>query len=295
MKAKTASRTAQYMALFRAIETARPKSKRLFTDPYAINFLDRRLQRVTKFSALPFIGQFIPGIIHKKGPGAFSSGIARTKFIDDLLESSIKEGSQQVIILGAGFDTRSFRLDFLKNISVIEIDHPDTSNYKLSVLKKLSGHLPQNVTFRQADFNQQSLNEIATQSKIIFSIPTTVIWEGVTNYLTREAVDNTFAFTEMFKPSFTIIFTYVDKDVLDNPNHFKGTEKLFANLKENEEQWIFGFDPKEVSNYLKQYGLKLIEDLNAAEYRNRYIPERKNISEGYEFYRVAVAKKEKRE
>lgn len=290
MKANIASRTAQYMALFRAVETAQPKSKRLFTDPYAINFLDNKLQRVTKISTLPFIGQFIPKLIHKKGIGAISSGIARTKYIDDLLESSINKGSRQVIILGAGFDTRSIRLGFLKNISVIEIDHPDTSKYKLNVLQKLLGHLPQNVTFQQADFNKQSLNEIALQAKIDFSISTTVIWEGVTNYLTQEAVDNTFAFTTLFKSSFTIIFSYVDKDVLDNPHHFKGTEKLFANLEENEEQWTFGFDPREVGGYLKQYDLKLIEDLNATEYRNRYIPKRTGILEGYEFYRVATAK-----
>jgi len=291
MKANAASRTAQYMALFRAIETVQSKSKRLFADPYAIHFLDSRLRRVTRISQLPLIGQFISKIIHRKGIGALSSGIARTKYIDDLLGGSIKEGSQQVIILGAGFDTRSVRLDFLKNISVIEIDHPDTSNHKQKILKNLVGHLPQNVGFQQADFNKQSLNEIAPGAKINFSIPTTVIWEGVTNYLTEEAVDDTFVFTKLFKSSFTIIFTYIDKDVLDNPNHFKGTETLFANLKENEEQWIFGFDPKEVSLYLKQYNLKLIEDLNATEYRNRYMPERTGISEGYEFYRVAVAKK----
>jgi len=293
MKANTTSRTAQYMALFRAVETTRPKSKRLFTDPFAINFLDKRLQIVTKISALPFIGQFIPSIIHKKGNGAISSGIARTKYIDDLLENSVKEGSRQVIILGAGFDTRCIRLDFLKNASVIEIDHPDTSNYKANVLKKSVGHLPQNVTFQQADFNKQSLTEIASRAKINFSIPTTIIWEGVTNYLTKEAVDNTFAFTKMFSSSFTIIFTYIDKNVLENPNHFKGTEKIFANLKENEEEWIFGFDPKKVRTYLQQYDLKLVEDLNAIEYRNRYMPERQNISEGYEFYRVAVAKNDK--
>jgi len=292
MKANTASRTAQYMALFRAIETARPKSNRLFTDSYAINFLDGRLRRVTKISRLPFIGQFIPGIIHKKGNGAISSGIARTKYIDDLLESSIKNGSRQIIILGAGFDTRSVRLDFLKNISVVEIDHPDTSNYKVNVLKNL-GCLPANVIFQQADFNKQSLTEITAAARINFSIPTTIIWEGVTNYLTKGAVDNTFAFTTVFKSSFNIIFTYIDKDVLENPNHFKGTEKLFANLKENEEEWTFGFDPKDVRNYLEQYNLELVEDLNATEYRIRYMPERVDISEGYEFYRVAVAKNNK--
>jgi len=291
MKSNNASRTAQYMALFRAVETTRPKSKRLFADPYAINFLDKDLQRVIKIAALPLIGRLIPRLIHKKGMGAISSGIARTKYIDDLLEAAIKEGSRQVIILGAGFDTRSIRLDFLKNILIIEIDHPDTSNFKLAIFKKNIGQLPRNVTFQQVDFNRQSLNEIAEQARINFSLPTTIIWEGVTNYLTKQAVDKTFHFTKQFVSPFNMIFTYIDKDVLENPQHFKGTEKLFANLKDNEEQWTFGFDPGELTSYLQQFNLTLKEDLNATEYRMRYMPERTGILNGYEFYRVVSAKR----
>lgn len=291
MKHQTASRTAQYMALFRAVETKRPKVKRLFDDQYAINFLDTGLQKVVKLSALPFFRNFIPKLIHKKGLGAISSGIARTKYIDDLLKRAVETGTKQVIILGAGFDVRSLRLEFLKNLSVIEIDHPDTSNYKLNILKKSGRLLPSNVSFHQADFNKQSLNEISEQAKIDFSLPTTIIWEGVTNYLTANAIDNTFEFTKKFNSLLTIIFTYIDKDVLENPDHFKGTEKLFTNLKENEEQWTFGFSPNELGNYLQQFHLTLAEDLNATEYRNRYISERKGILDGYEFYRVAIAER----
>jgi hypothetical protein len=62
-------------------------------------------------------------------------------------------------------------------------------------------------------------------------------------------------------------------------------------LKRNEEQWTFGFNPNELSSYLKRFGLVLIEDLNATEYRNRYMPHRQGILEGYEFYHVAIAKR----
>lgn len=111
MKVNTPSRTARYMTLFRAIETARPADKRLFTDSYAINFLDSGLKMATRFSGLPFIGSLIPKIIHNKALGALSSGTARTKFIDDLLLQTIQNGIQQVLILGAGFDTRALRLE----------------------------------------------------------------------------------------------------------------------------------------------------------------------------------------
>ena len=291
MKPHTASRTAQYMALFRAIESSRPNSKRLFSDPYAVKFLDNQLQLVVKLSHLPLLRNYIPKLIHNKGIGAISSGIARTKYIDDLLEKTIKEGCKQLIILGAGFDTRPIRLEFLKQLKVIEIDHPDTSNFKQDIFKKEIDHLPNNISFQQADFNKQTLNEIAENAHINFSLPTTIIWEGVTNYLTREAIDRTFEFTKKFSPPFNIIFTYIDKDVLTNPQNFRGTTKLFENLKKNHEQWTFGFDPKELATYLQQFNLHLIEDLNATDYRNKYMPDRKSISVGYEFYRAVLANK----
>jgi methyltransferase (TIGR00027 family) len=290
MKANTPSRTAQYMALFRAIETERPANKRLFTDKYAINFLDKGLRTATKISGLPIIGSLIPKIIHRKAVGALSSGTARTKFIDDLLFQTIQNGIQQVLILGAGFDTRALRLDFLKEIPVIEIDHPDTSKFKIEKLKQ-TGQLPDNIRYLQIDFNKQSLDELAQKNKIDFSTPTAIIWEGVTNYLTQETIDKTFELIKRFSQNSFIIFTYIHKLVLDNATAFEGTEKLFENLEQNEEQWTFGFIPSELPKYLQQFGMTLIDDKGAAEYREIYIPERKGLLNGYEFYRVAFAKR----
>lgn len=289
MKANTPSRTAQYMALFRAIETERPVDKRIFTDNYAINFLNKGLKTATKISGLPIIGSLIPKIIHNKALGALSSGTARTKFIDDLLLQTIQSGSKQVLILGVGFDTRALRLDFLKEIPVIEIDHPDTSNFKIEKLKEI-GQRPDNVRHLQIDFNKESLNDLAQKDKIDFTKPTTIIWEGVTNYLTEEAIHKTFEFIKNFSNNSFIIFTYIHKQVLDNAKTFEGTEKLFENLKQNEERWTFGFLPSELPNYLQQFGITLIDDKGATEYREKYISERKGFLNGYEFYRVAFAK-----
>ena len=290
MKAHFVSRTAQYRAFFRALETVRPHNKRLFSDPYAISFLDNGLKLAVRISTFPLIGWFIPKIIQYKDPGALSSGIARTKHIDDLLEKTVRNGVKQIIILGAGFDTRALRLDFLKTIPVIEIGHPGTSKFKLNKLEKMLGKLPQNVNYLQIDFNKQSLDDLATEHNINFNIPTTIVWEGVTNYLTQQAIDDTFKFIAKFKKSPHIIFTYINKLVLDDPQSFIGTEKLFKNLEKNKEDWIFGFQPEGLPGYLSQFNLTLLEDLGADEYRAEYMSDRKNISKGYEFYRVAYAK-----
>jgi methyltransferase (TIGR00027 family) len=292
MKANTASRTAQYMALFRAIETGRPSHKRLFSDPYAAIFLDKKLNRVAKFSKLPIIGRLIPKIIQKRGPGALSSGIARTKYIDELLWQTILKGVKQVIILGAGFDTRPLRLDYLNSIPVIEIDHPDTARWKINRLKETLGDLPKNVSYFQIDFNKQSLEDLASEHNLNFDIPTTIIWEGVTNYLTQHAIDETFEFVKKFTTGSYLIFTYINRLVLDNPGLFIGTEKVLENLTKNEESWTFGFNPEELSSYLAEFHLTLLEDLGAGEYRKKYMPDREAVSKGYEFYRVAFVSRQ---
>ena len=289
MKKDTPSRTAQYMALFRAIESSRSKLVRLFYDTYAINFLDTRLKIVVKISSIPLIGEITYKIIEREAPGAFSSGVARTKYIDDLLEKTIKDGVKQVIILGAGFDTRSLRLKFLKNIPIIEIDHPNTSQFKIKIINKSIGQIPLNVKYYQIDFNQESLIDLAKRNNLDLDIPTTFIWEGVTNYLQQEAIDKTFEFVRNFSNKSYIIFTYINKLVLDDPGSFSNTDKYHSILEENEEKWTFGFKPEELPAYLNKYDLTIIEDLGAVEYRQKYMPERENLLKGYEFYRVAIA------
>ena len=289
MKADKTSRTAQYMALFRALESMRNNSEKLFFDPFAIHFLDAGLKLAVKASNIHLFKSCLEKRIQKRIPGAYSSGVARTKYIDDLLAFTINDAVEQVLILGAGFDTRATRLNSLKSIPIIEIDHPNTSNFKIETYKKHLGELPKNVTYCQIDFNKQSLEGIALNDSFDFAKPTTIIWEGVSNYLTAEAIDNTFAFVSKYSRGSYVIFTYVHKQILDNPRAFFGGEKLLKDLEKIEEHWTFGFYPNEVSKYLSNFGFTLVEDLGATEYRQKYLAER--TEKGYEFYRVAIAKK----
>lgn len=289
MKTDKTSRTAQYMALFRALESRRQWDDRLFYDPFAIHFLEPKLRFAVWLSKNPLISNYINHYIQRKIPGAFSSGLARTKYIDDLLEASIVSGVKQVILLGAGFDTRALRLDFMTLVPTIEIDHPNTSNFKVNTFKKRIGALPKHSTYCQIDFNKQSLNELAAQHNFDFTKPTTIIWEGVTNYLSAEAIEKTFLFISQFPKGSHVIFTYVHQDILTRPASFLGGEKLLKDLKKLEEQWTFGFLPEELTAYLNRFGLTLTEDLSAVGYREKYVPNRNE--EGYEFYRVAIAKK----
>ncbi|MDO6429132.1 SAM-dependent methyltransferase [Flavitalea sp. BT771] len=289
MKANTPSKTAQYMALYRAMETRRPKNRRLFTDPYAIHFLDFSLRLACRAAVFPPAEHLLYRCIQRRIPGALASGLARTCLIDEWLETTVSRGIQQLIILGAGFDTRSLRLDYLRALPVIEIDHPDTARRKLQVLEHHAPTLPGNTRYLSIDFDRQSLEDLFRQQHVDLSVPTTLIWEGVTNYLRKEAVDAVFGLAAQLPKGSFIIFTYVDRKVLEDPAAFFGAERLLNDLAAIEERWTFGFRPEELPTYLAGFGMRLIKDTGAADYRQRYLPERKKILKGYEFYRVAMA------
>ena len=123
MKEHSASRTAEYMALFRALESfRRPSRIRLFDDPFAYFFLQPALRGVIQLSRTPLLGAAVPKLIDLRWPGARSSGIARTRLIDDYVHASLCESVDQILILGAGFDCRAYQIAGMETTRVFEVD-----------------------------------------------------------------------------------------------------------------------------------------------------------------------------
>src|SRR6266480_3585959 len=184
------STTAEIMAFFRALESIGPADRRLFEDPFATHFLRPWLRMVVRGSALPLIGPLLLRWIDRRWPGARTSAIARTRLIDDWVNDGVAGGVGQVLILGAGFDSRAWRLPALRGVSVFEIDHPATSAEKRRRLA-VFGIERANVRFVAVDFERNAMPDALTRSGFDASKPAVVIWEGVTNYLTANAVDET--------------------------------------------------------------------------------------------------------
>lgn len=122
--------TAQTMALQRAMETTRPRSSRLFDDPLARDFLRGPLRAVADLAALPVAGRVIPALYDLIWPGPRPSAAARARLIDDTLARARDDGIAQVVLLGAGFDTRAWRLPAIRRARVIEVDRPETQQVR---------------------------------------------------------------------------------------------------------------------------------------------------------------------
>src|SRR5262250_1133356 len=139
MESNRASRTAEYMAFYRAMESARPRTKRLFTDAFAIHFLRPSLRKAVVVCRIPYLAAVVAWYADRKAPGARTSAIARTRLIDDIVSQALHDGIHQVVILGAGFDCRLYRLSGIDRVAAFEVDHPATLAAKLS---RLRNHLP---------------------------------------------------------------------------------------------------------------------------------------------------------
>jgi methyltransferase (TIGR00027 family) len=281
------SLTAEYMALFRALESSRPAASRIFNDPFAHLFLQEWRKG---FYALAQVGlgrRFVEYLLDRNAPGARAAGIARTKWIDDEAAQSLAV-VPQLVLLGAGFDTRAYRLPSAQQVSTFELDHPETSHAKQAVLQRAFGSLPRQVRFVEIDFNRQSLTDALNRAGFDNTKPACFIWEGVTNYLTAGAIDDVLRQIAQAASGSILLFTYIHRDVFDRPERFFGVEKQMARLQSYGEPWTFGLHPEELQGHLAARGLRLMKDLGVGEVWQGF-GRSGSGTRGYDFYRLASA------
>jgi methyltransferase (TIGR00027 family) len=288
-KPSEVSSTARYMALFRALESARGRSA-LFQDRSARIFLPPALRGLATAARIGVVGRLVERIIDVRWPGAWSSGVARTRLIDDWIGEAVAAGARQLVILGAGFDCRASRLAALARTPVFEADRAALLADKQRRLQRAGLTVRRDVVAVPVDFLHDDLKTRLTAAGVRGSERTLFLWEGVTNYLNADSVSAVFDLVARIGgPGSRIIFTYVHADVLDGGFDAPGLEALFARLAASGERWTFGFHPDRLGDYVARHGLRLMADLGAADYRSLIMGERSRGLVGYEFYRVAVA------
>lgn len=289
MEPGRASRTAEHNALFRALETHRPPGERLVDDPLSAAFLAPTFRAVAAAARTAPGRAAVFGVIDSRWPGVRTSLVARTALIDRLIELHVADTSQ-LVILGAGFDTRAWRLDALRSLdAVFEVDHPDTQRRKRLVLERR--HVDgADVRFVPTDFHLGRLSDAMREQAYDPSAPTTFLWEGTTNYLDDDAVTATLRWCAAAAPASRLIFTYINADVLVDPDRYVGTQRMLSTIGRSNERMTFGIEPDHLAGYLADRGLELLSDIGAAEYRRDAYGAAASTMRGHEFYRVAQAR-----
>jgi O-methyltransferase involved in polyketide biosynthesis len=116
-----------------------------------------------------------------------------------------------------------------------------------------------------------------------------VIWEGVTQYLSEEAVRRTLAFVGTMASGSLLVFTYVLKSIIERRSDVPGASEMMDVVAKNAAPWIFGLEPSEVSAFLKPFRLDLRADVGNVDYQGTYLEPLKRELVVSDVERVVVA------
>ena len=249
-----------------------PHAQRLFDDPLAYRLLPFGWRLFLRLAYLPGLRQLLLAVRERRMPGSLGGILCRTRYIDDVLKRSLAQGLDQVVILGAGFDTRAYRIDGMDNVRVFEVDLPGWRQEKKTRLEKVLGAVPENVTLVGIDFDRQDLGDALSAAGFHTSERTLFIWEGVTQYLTADAVSSTLAFvSDVSGAESSIVFTYVRRGIVDGSDRPEWMGALLSFASKVGSPMTFGLDRAELAGYLVERDLTLVEDVGAADYQARYL------------------------
>lgn len=257
------------MALSRAIETRKPAAERICCDPLAERFLGAKYRML--LWGRPF-RDLVERLIERRFPGHHYYVIACTRYFDDLLQQRLAGGAEQLVILGAGYDSRPYRFaDRLGGVRVFEVDHPATSTAKQAKVREITGDIPANVAYVAVDFTVDNLADKLLACGYRRTRPTVFLWEGVTPYLDLEAVDEVLGFVMASAAAGSaIVFDYILRSVLEGTCTLRGAANEFAKMSGTSEPLTFGIDKAQVPVFLASRGFQNVVDVGAHELISRY-------------------------
>jgi methyltransferase (TIGR00027 family) len=278
VKAARPSRTAHLVALGRAVADAGLSHVPDFHDPTARVFLNEKGKRSlakTEHAARAA----------KRGMALEAARVMadlmalRTAAIDSAIRDAIVGGATQLVILGAGYDGRAWRMPELAGVKVFEVDRPATQGDKRTHLAELPPATGI-VSFVPIDFELESLDTALDRAGHNRSSPTCWIWEGVVMYLTRDAMRATLAgIARRSAPGSTLILNY-------HTTHRRFFVRLMFRLMG--EPQVSAWTPEEMAADLRSVGYVVREDSGMADWNDRFAQGAAKV-ERASYMRIAIA------
>jgi methyltransferase (TIGR00027 family) len=269
MSERDPRKMAAQIAGVRAAETYLPENERVFQDPYAEYFLSederRDLSDLEKLRAgLAMYDQMMPGV-----NGAI---VARIKFIDEYLLDCIEKGFKQVVIIGAGYDTRAYRFPEVKeNLKVFEVDHPATQQVKISTIKEIFGTPPDHVIYVPVIFGVDRLDKNLLENGYNPDLKTLFIVEGLLMYVPPPAVDGLLSFVvDASGPGSSFVADYFTNSVIAGTSPLKEALVLRQFVENEGAPLQFGIEEHKVKAFFEDRGFKNIKTVTAPSCKTEY-------------------------
>jgi methyltransferase (TIGR00027 family) len=279
------SRSAYGVGMIRAMEAFVSKEERIFEDPLILQLLPR-MNRLAMRRA--WMRGIFASMVDWKTPGVRGSILCRTRCIDDAVQDAFRRGFRAFRILGAGFDTRAYRLPELRRSRVLEIELPKVQGVKRTRLAQ-GGIDTSNVRFISLDFDTVPLESALIKEGLPADEPVYFVWEGVTQYLSPKGVGAVLDFVGNMPTGSEIIFRYVLDEVVTKQYLPGRTDEFRRAASYQPESWHFGIDPARLPAFLKEHRLVLTFDVGADWHLANYVYSRGRNLPVSEIERIAQA------
>jgi len=271
------SKTSLLVAMWRAIGAGNPDAEMRNPDYLAGRFLGAQeralMSGAGSLRCLDMKFDEAIRCIQDAGASAsFFNILSRTKHIDATMRQAVESGTAQVVILGAGFDSRAYRFgDLLRGVKVYEVDLPATQEYKKRRVQEVLGRLPANVIYVPIDFAKQDLGQVLREAGYRPDRKAFIVWEGVTFYLPREAVEATLRVVGRLALGTSIIFDYVVEGAIRGDHLDEALKRTMSTNAKWGEPWVFGIKEGKIAEFAARCGLTVVSDMGADELTRQYL------------------------
>jgi methyltransferase (TIGR00027 family) len=269
--APATSASAERVAALRFLGTFEPNPRLRNPDRLAADFI-KPLPRIAIGSAC--LRPCVRGFVNYRFPGAIAYHVARTKHFDRIARDATAAGVTQLVILGAGYDTRALRLhDCLRTATIYEVDRPATLARKRSIVRRSArASLPGNVRYVSVDLETDDLGVSLTAAGFAKELPALFLWEGVTMFIAAAAVGRTLLFiATATSATSTVAFDYVAQAAVLRPAAFRGGAEAARHFSRSGEPWRFGLDPELAVEFLGSHRLSVVSHYRAKDIEGTYL------------------------
>ena len=266
------SETALFAALRRTIAHKEFRNEKFGPDDLAEYFLPPHFRFFLRFTK---IRENTKNKLNDALPGLNEYMIARTAYFDRLFVDALDNEIRQIVLLGAGYDTRAYRFNQSnRGTKIFELDITPTQDRKKKCLKKARIDIPQHVRFVPINFKEESLKDVLEKAGYEDQAKTLFLWEGVSYYLDAESVDVTLDFVSLAShQESAIAFDYTISLSEENLNDYYGVREFAQTMKEHHanEELMFSIDEGKIESYLEQRGLKKLDHLDNGEIERTFL------------------------
>ncbi|NJO39234.1 MAG: SAM-dependent methyltransferase [Cyanobacteria bacterium CRU_2_1] len=202
--------------------------------------------------------------------------ILREKYGDEVIAAAIASGCKQLLLLGAGYDTRFFRIPAVREraVATFEVDLPKTIDDKQKYLIEKLGHIPQRLTLIPLDFNHDDLSSLFRYG-FDKTLATAYIWQGVSYYLPRESVSQVLDFIKLqMTPDSVLVFDCCSPLMTFKNDQVPGVVASIDKLTEIGEPYLFGMYGGEMKAWLEEKGFQGVEILQQDDLEEKILHKR---------------------